>query len=329
MRTARPPGPAPPRRLAASWFHGPASRAALRTGTPVAGDGSGPGRPGGTWDSPRRGRRPAHTRLMTGPTCSVIVPAHNEEAVLGRLLSRLLESARPGEFDIVVVANGCTDGTAEVAATFGPQVRVVRSEIPSKREALRLGDREARWFPRLYVDADVELGTEDARRLYRAVATQGVLAAAPQRDLDLPGHGRRPGRVAGFRASRAGRCAGCQGPHPPPAHAGRPVAPPGAGRDRYQPTRATGRRPRCQRPHPPTGSHPAGPPGTAAGCLDAGVPGGRAAGPGRLPPGRAPRRLCHLATGREQPPRLANRLGQPPGPTALPGGRGGHDEAAP
>jgi len=126
---------------------------------------------------------------MTGPTCSVIVPAHNEEAVLGRLLSRLLESARPGEFDIVVVANGCTDGTAEVAATFGPQVRVVRSEIPSKREALRLGDREARWFPRLYVDADVELGTEDARRLYRAVATQGVLAAAPQRDLDLTGRG--------------------------------------------------------------------------------------------------------------------------------------------
>jgi hypothetical protein len=126
---------------------------------------------------------------MRGQTGSVIVPAHNEEAVLARLLSRLLESAGPGEFDIVVVANGCTDATAEVAAGFGAPVRVVSTAIPSKREALRLGDQAASGFPRLYVDADVELGTEDARRLCRAVAVPGVLAAAPQRDIELAGSG--------------------------------------------------------------------------------------------------------------------------------------------
>ncbi len=118
---------------------------------------------------------------------SVVVPAHNEEALLGQLLARLLESAEPGELDIVVVANGCTDGTVAVAESFAPRVRVVSSAIPSKRAALRLGDELARGFPRLYVDADVELGTADVRRLGAAVAAPGVLAAAPERTFDMAG----------------------------------------------------------------------------------------------------------------------------------------------
>jgi glycosyltransferase involved in cell wall biosynthesis len=118
---------------------------------------------------------------------SVVVPAHDEQAVLGRLLGRLLARARPGELEVVVVANGCTDRTAEVAAAYGPDVRVVETGIPSKRAALRLGDEEAAAFPRLYVDADVELGADDVRRLCAALAEPGVLAAAPERRLDLAG----------------------------------------------------------------------------------------------------------------------------------------------
>lgn len=109
--------------------------------------------------------------------------------MLGRLLARLLESAQPGEFDIVVVANGCTDGTAAVATSFGPPVRVVTTQIPSKRAALRLGDRETQGFPRLYVDADVELGTSDVRRLCAAVMDPGILAAAPERRFDMAARG--------------------------------------------------------------------------------------------------------------------------------------------
>jgi glycosyltransferase involved in cell wall biosynthesis len=121
------------------------------------------------------------------PLASVVVPAHDEEAVLGRLLDRLLAAAEPGELDIVVVPNGCSDRTAAVAGRYGPDVRVVETDVPSKRAALRLGDEHARGFPRLYVDADVELGTEDVRRLCAALAAPGVLAAAPERDLETAG----------------------------------------------------------------------------------------------------------------------------------------------
>jgi Glycosyl transferase family 2 len=118
---------------------------------------------------------------------SVVIPAHNESPVIGRLLTALLGQARPGEFDIVVVANGCTDDTADVAKSFGDRVTVLSTPVPSKFAALRLGDEQARGFPRLYVDADVELDTLGARALAAALAEPGVLVVAPERELVLAG----------------------------------------------------------------------------------------------------------------------------------------------
>lgn len=116
---------------------------------------------------------------------SIVVPAHNEERVLGRTLSALLAEAAPGEFDVVVVANGCTDATAAVAGGFAG-VRVVETEVPSKSNALRLGDETAAGFPRVYLDADVVLASAQVRALCAAL-TGGVLAAGPQRRLVMDG----------------------------------------------------------------------------------------------------------------------------------------------
>jgi glycosyltransferase involved in cell wall biosynthesis len=118
---------------------------------------------------------------------SVVIPAHNESAVIGRLLAGLLADADPDEFDVVVVANGCTDDTAEVAGRFGAAVTVLTSPVPSKFAALRLGDEKARGFPRLYVDADIELDTAAARALAAALDEPGVLAVAPDREVVLDG----------------------------------------------------------------------------------------------------------------------------------------------
>jgi hypothetical protein len=117
---------------------------------------------------------------------SVVVPAHNEARVIGRLLEHLV-SGEPDELDVIVVANGCNDATTEVAASFGPPVRVAALPVASKRDALDTGDRLARGFPRIYVDADVELGAQDIRALAAALHSPSVLAAVPERVLDLSG----------------------------------------------------------------------------------------------------------------------------------------------
>lgn len=117
---------------------------------------------------------------------SVIIPAHNEESVIGRCIAALAAGSSPGEFEIIVACNGCTDGTARAAASH-PGVRVLDLPSPSKPEALNAGDAAAGGYPRIYLDADVELTSGAARRLVTALGEGPHLAAAPRRQIDLQG----------------------------------------------------------------------------------------------------------------------------------------------
>ena len=117
---------------------------------------------------------------------SIVIPAHNEEQVIGRCLDAVLTGAEPGEFDVVVVTNGCTDRTAEVASSYAG-VRVVDSARASKPAALTLGDEVSAGFPRMYVDADVEVGAP-ALRAVAAVLEEGPYElAAPRLRAELAG----------------------------------------------------------------------------------------------------------------------------------------------
>jgi glycosyltransferase involved in cell wall biosynthesis len=131
------------------------------------------------------------------PLASVVIPAHNEEAVLGRCLRVLLAGTAPGELDVVVVANACSDRTAEIAREAG--VRVVETSTPGKANALRLGDAECVTFPRIYADADIELENSSARALVFALDGSDALAAAPVPSWDLVGASRPACRVHGVQ----------------------------------------------------------------------------------------------------------------------------------
>ncbi|PRZ42487.1 glycosyltransferase involved in cell wall biosynthesis [Antricoccus suffuscus] len=126
---------------------------------------------------------------MTG----VVIAAHNEASVIGRCLDNLLADSLPDEFEIVVVANGCDDATATIAAARNT-VRVIELAEPSKPAALNAGDAAIDAFPRIYLDADIVLTTAGARALRDALlcppkATRPAgcptLAAVPRRTLDL------------------------------------------------------------------------------------------------------------------------------------------------
>ena len=110
------------------------------------------------------------------PRASVLIPAHNEEGRIARSLRALTAEARPGEFHIIVVCNGCTDATADLARSV-PSVTVVELEQASKIAALREGDRRSDVFPRIYLDGDVVLSTQAARDLADALAPGDALVA--------------------------------------------------------------------------------------------------------------------------------------------------------
>lgn len=120
---------------------------------------------------------------------SVVIPAYNEASVIDRCLSAMLATAAPGELEVVVVANNCSDDTAARARRHGPLVKVVETPIGSKIHALNLGDEAATGWPRLYVDADIVVSTQ-ALRDVAAMLGEGspLVVAAPTAVVDF--HGR-------------------------------------------------------------------------------------------------------------------------------------------
>ncbi|MBN1172846.1 MAG: glycosyltransferase, partial [Micromonosporaceae bacterium] len=138
-----------------------------------------------TRDQPDQPDQPAEPSQRA--VVSIVVPAYNEEAILPRNLRLLLAGTKPGALDLVVVANACTDQTAEAARAVG--VRVIETDVPGKPHALRLGDAACAAFPRLYLDADVAMTSASVLALVEASARRGVLACAPVPVLELQGVG--------------------------------------------------------------------------------------------------------------------------------------------
>lgn len=78
------------------------------------------------------GRPPAPLAPATGPRFDIVVPAHDEEAGIGRTVESLLGLDWPRErFRVLVVADNCQDRTAEQAAAAGATV-LVRND-PERR----------------------------------------------------------------------------------------------------------------------------------------------------------------------------------------------------
>ena len=121
------------------------------------------------------------------PSGTVIIPAHNEASVLGRTLEALKAPLASGNVDVVVACNGCTDGTEAVAGSV-PGVRVVCVAEASKTAALNAGDQAAGRWPRLYVDADIEVPAAALRATLAALSDDdGPLCARPAFTYDTAG----------------------------------------------------------------------------------------------------------------------------------------------
>lgn len=114
---------------------------------------------------------------------TVVIPAHNEEAVLGRCLTNLTTGEGAEHLNVIVVCNGCKDKTADIARQF-QGVKVVEIAKASKIAALNEGDLNVSDYPVAYIDADVQLSASDVLDAARKLK-EPVKIVAPRTRVDL------------------------------------------------------------------------------------------------------------------------------------------------
>lgn len=91
---------------------------------------------------------------MSRPLISVIIPVWNGREVIGRCLAALREQSLPPEkFEVIVVDNGSSDGTADLARSFAGVAVHVESR-PGSYAARNLGLGLARGTYVAFTDAD-------------------------------------------------------------------------------------------------------------------------------------------------------------------------------
>ena len=121
---------------------------------------------------------------MTSPSISIIIPAHNEAQVIHKTLDALGRLGAGNDFEIIVVCNGCVDDTETIVKQFDI-VTLIRTDIPSKTNALNLGDRRARGKTRIYMDADVLISADHIQLLVNELHKNDYLAATPNIKMDV------------------------------------------------------------------------------------------------------------------------------------------------
>jgi glycosyltransferase involved in cell wall biosynthesis len=128
------------------------------------------------------------------PTVSVIIPVHNGGAYFRTCLSKLAQAV-PRPIEIIVVADGESDGSWRLAKEFGAKlIRIPECGGPAR--ARNLGAQAAKGDILFFVDADVAVCSEAVGYAKSVFKNNPYLAAAIGSYDDAPGD---PGFLSQYR----------------------------------------------------------------------------------------------------------------------------------
>ena len=113
---------------------------------------------------------------------SIVIPAFNESSRLGGTLQQVVDHLRAGgqRYEVLVVDDGSSDGTSQVAAGFASQgVKVLRQDVNrGKGAVLRVGVLASEGAEVLLVDADLSTPIQDLEKLRPYLAKAPVVVGS-------------------------------------------------------------------------------------------------------------------------------------------------------
>ncbi len=99
------------------------------------------------------------------PTFSIIIPAHNEEKYLQKTVDSI-KSQTLQDYEVILVTNGCTDKTEEVAKkNTNTKIRHLSLPKPNVSVARNAGALNAQSEILLFLDADTELAADALEKI--------------------------------------------------------------------------------------------------------------------------------------------------------------------
>ena len=124
-----------------------------------------------------------------GCSLSLIIPAYNETDRLEAGLQRLMEAAPPDGTEIIVVDDGSTDATADVAratlASWSSHSVISLPKNSGKGAAVRVGVAHARGDSIGYMDADMGTDPKDLKLLVDALRRSHVAVGSRAHELSV------------------------------------------------------------------------------------------------------------------------------------------------
>ncbi|HEY0758964.1 MAG TPA: dolichyl-phosphate beta-glucosyltransferase [Acidisarcina sp.] len=120
--------------------------------------------------------------MTTRPEYSIVIPAYNESARIGKALTEVLDCVTKMAWsaEVIVVDDGSTDATAWLVQQFmqrDPRLRLVQnSRNCGKGYSVRHGILQAAGDIVMFTDADLSAPIEEAERLFTAIKAGADIA---------------------------------------------------------------------------------------------------------------------------------------------------------
>ena len=119
------------------------------------------------------------TNLSFSPNLSVILPAHNEEKVIGDTIKSILASDYPGKLEIIVVNDGSTDNTGKIVKSMrGKNIILLETKHIGKSKALNFGAKKASFDYLLFLDADSMIDVNTLREIVKPLNHKKIAASS-------------------------------------------------------------------------------------------------------------------------------------------------------
>jgi len=142
---------------------------------------------------PNQTASPVDTALSASPNLSIVIPAYNEQAIIGDVIAGLKEELKNKNYEIIVVDDGSFDNTFEIVTGLG--VKVIRHEFNKGYGAsLKTGASKSSGEIILFLDGDGQHDPRDVVRLLEHFPEYDMVVGSRTKNSSYKPLLRRPGK---------------------------------------------------------------------------------------------------------------------------------------